>query len=159
MAVEIERKFLLHELPPGEYPQAKIRQGYLSRGHTQVRVRVSDSVGLLTVKGPKEDNMRPEYEYEIPKLDAEFMLRSLCNGNPIKKTRYFVRHSAHVWHVDVFEDANAPLIIAEIELKSPREAFDVPAWVGAEVTDDERFSNSHLSSHPYRSWTNSTPAR
>lgn len=158
MAVEIERKFLLHELPPGEYPQAKIRQGYLSRGHTQVRVRVSDDQGLLTVKGPKEDNMRPEYEYEIPKLDAEFMLRSLCNGNPIKKTRYFVRHQSHLWHVDVFEDANAPLIIAEIELKSPREAFDVPSWVGAEVTEDERFSNAYLSSHPYRSWTNASPA-
>ncbi len=153
MAVEIERKFLLHKLPSGEYPQAAIRQGYLSRGHTQVRVRIADETGLLTVKGPKEDNMRPEYEYEIPKLDAEFMLRSLCNGNPIRKTRYFVRHSAHLWHVDVFADANAPLIVAEIELKSPREAFDVPSWVGAEVTDDQRFSNSHLSEHPYRTWT------
>jgi len=158
MAVEIERKFLLHELPPGKYPQAKIRQGYLSRGHTQVRVRVSDNIGLLTVKGRKEDNMRPEYEYEIPKLDAEFMLRSLCSGNPIKKTRYFVEHAKHLWHVDVFEDANAPLIVAEIELASPRETFDVPPWVGAEVTDDDRFSNTHLSSHPYRSWTNATPA-
>jgi len=157
MGVEIERKFLLHELPPGKFPQARIRQGYLSRGHTQVRVRVSDDTGLLTVKGPKEDNMRPEYEYEIPKLDAEFMLRSLCNGNPIKKTRYFVEHANHLWHIDVFEDANAPLIVAEIELGSPREAFDVPPWVGAEVTADDRFSNAHLSSHPYRSWTNTTP--
>ena len=157
MAVEIERKFLRHELPPGKFPQARIRQGYLSRGHTQVRVRVSDDTGLLTVKGPKEDNMRPEYEYEIPKLDAEFMLRALCNGNPIKKTRYFVEHANHLWHIDVFEDANAPLIVAEIELSSPREAFNVPPWVGAEVTDDDRFSNAHLSSHPYRSWTNTTP--
>ncbi len=153
MAVEIERKFLLHELPSGEYPQNAIRQGYLSRGHTQVRVRIADQTGLLTVKGPKADNMRPEYEYEIPKLDAEFMLGSLCTGNPIKKTRYFVRHSAHMWHIDVFADANAPLIVAEVELKSPREAFDVPQWVGAEVTDDERFSNSYLCEHPYRTWT------
>jgi len=153
MGIEIERKFLLHELPPGEFPQTRIRQGYLSRGHTQVRVRIADETGLLTVKGPKEDNMRPEYEYTIPRLDAEFMLRSLCTGNPIKKRRYLVRHANHEWHVDVFEDANAPLIVAEIELQSPREAFDVPPWVGAEVTDDERFSNAHLANHPYRSWT------
>lgn len=158
MAIEIERKFLLHKLPAGEYPQAKIRQGYLSRGHTQVRVRIQDDVGWLTVKGPKEDNIRPEYEYEIPRIDAEFMLSSLCSGNPIRKCRYFVRHATHLWHVDVFEEANAPLIIAEIELKSPRETFDVPPWVGAEVTDDDRFSNAHLAAHPYRSWTNPVPA-
>jgi len=153
MGIEIERKFLLHELPPGKFPLTRIRQGYLSRGHTQVRVRVADDAGLLTVKGPKEDNIRPEYEYAIPKLDAEFMLRSLCTGNPIKKRRYLVHHATHDWHVDVFEDANAPLIVAEIELQSPREAFDVPPWVGAEVTEDERFSNAHLANHPYRTWT------
>ena len=134
MGVEIERRFLLHELPAGEYPHVNIRQGYLARGHTQVRVRIADNEGWLTVKGPSHDNMRPEFEYAIPKLDAEFMLSSLCSANPIKKTRYFVPNAGHEWHVDVFSDANAPLIIAEIELRSPNENFEVPAWVSAEIT-------------------------
>ena len=139
-------------MPEGKHPHCDIRQGYLSRGHTSVRVRVLDQEGFLTIKGPSQDNLRPEYEYPIPRMDAEFMLRHLCGGNPIRKTRYFVQHGRHTWHLDVFHDANAPLVLAEIELQRPNEAFELPGWIGAEVSADTRFFNSYLSEHPYGSW-------
>ena len=58
----------------------------------------------------------------------------------------------HTWEVDVFEGANAGLVVAEIELDDPDEPFEKPAWVGEEVTHDPRYYNTCLASHPYRDW-------
>jgi adenylate cyclase len=54
--------------------------------------------------------------------------------------------------VDEFKGANAGLILAEIELKSETELFDVPDWIDKEVTDDKRYYNSNLSTNPYKNW-------
>jgi CYTH domain-containing protein len=42
--------------------------------------------------------------------------------------------------------------VAEIELKSENETFSKPNWLGNEVTSDERYYNSFLSNHPFKSW-------
>jgi len=47
---------------------------------------------------------------------------------------------------------NAGLVVAEIELDAEAEAFELPDWVGAEVTDDLRYLNSSLIKHPYSAW-------
>jgi adenylate cyclase len=39
-----------------------------------------------------------------------------------------------------------------IELQSQDEPFSRPTWLGREVTDDNRYYNSSLASHPYRDW-------
>ena len=44
------------------------------------------------------------------------------------------------------------LVIAEIELSSEDQAFAVPAWAIREVSDDSRYYNSNLISHPYSMW-------
>lgn len=49
------------------------------------------------------------------------------------------------WEVDVFHGAHEGLIVAEIELGSPDEAFARPSWLGEEVTGDRRYYNSVLS--------------
>jgi CYTH domain-containing protein len=46
--------------------------------------------------------------------------------------------------VDEFKGAHAGLVLAEIELTCPSEQFDLPDWIGSEVTGDERYSNSVL---------------
>lgn len=57
-----------------------------------------------------------------------------------------------LWEVDVFEGGNQGLIIAEIELKSEDELFDVPEWIDKEVTGDMRYYNSYLSMYPFKDW-------
>lgn len=141
MAVEIERKFLVTSPSWRSHAGPGIRfcQGFLHRGETQVRVRIAGPRGFLTVKGPRQGISRAEFEYEIPLADAEGMLRDLCAGPPLEKIRHEVRHGNHLWEVDVFGGADSGLVLAEIELSHQNEAFDMPDWVGIEVTGDPNF--------------------
>jgi adenylate cyclase len=52
----------------------------------------------------------------------------------------------------VFEGDNLGLVVAEIELASPDEAFEKPAWAGEEVTHDVRYYNTSLATNPYKDW-------
>lgn len=155
MAIEIERKFLV----AGEAWRAQVqksvpmRHGYLAPlgGKASVRVRVEGEVGKLNVKAAKVGMSRAEYEYEIPAVEAEEMIATLCSGL-ILKTRYYVPLGNHLWEIDVFEGDNAPLIVAEIELGAEDEVFERPEWLGMEITEDRRYYNHSLSVTPYKTW-------
>lgn len=155
MATEIERKFLVKD--EGWRPLADdgttMEQGYLCADRVRtIRLRLMDSSARLTIKGASQGISRSEYEYDIPVDDAREMLDALCVHEPIAKTRYRVRNGAHIWEVDVFEGANAGLVLAEVELGSVDEEIDMPGWVGEEVSDDERYFNAYLSRQPFSHW-------
>jgi adenylate cyclase len=84
--------------------------------------------------------------------DADEILRELCDGPLVEKYRHEVALGRHVWEIDEFIGDNAGLIVAEIELSSEQETFERPAWLGTEVTEDERYYNFNLVKRPYRSW-------
>lgn len=71
----------------------------------------------------------------------------------LEKTRHFVRLDQHLWEIDEFAGDNAGLIVAEVELNHPDEAFTRPDWLGEEVSHDIRYYNSQLARHPYQSWS------
>jgi adenylate cyclase len=54
--------------------------------------------------------------------------------------------------VDVFAGANSGLVVAEIELRDENEPFQLPAWVGAEISADTRFLAMNLARSPYSGW-------
>jgi len=152
MGIEIERKFLVKmelwlalEKPKGKH----YRQGYLmNREDRVVRVRIAGDQGFLTIKGAAEGISRLEYEYEIPRSDAEEMLdRFQPEGT--EKIRYRIpEDSGLVWEVDEFLAANKGLVVAEIELTSEDQFFSRPEWLDEEVTYDDRYSNSSLALRP-----------
>ncbi len=150
---EIERKFLVSsDAWRDGTPGVPMRQGYLSEGtRATVRVRVAASHAWLTIKGRAIGGVRPEHEYEIPVAEAEALL-PLCSGAIVEKERHRIAHGDHIWEVDVFAGANSPLVTAEVELDSPDEAVTIPGWVGREVSDEPRYSNSSLAQHPYSDW-------
>ena len=155
MGIEIERKFLVgsDQWRAAAGPGTRYRQGYLyAQADGAVRVRVAGDEAWLTVKGATRGIERLEFEYVIPRADAEAMLEHLCRRPLIEKTRYVVPHGGRRWEVDVFEGANAGLVVAEVELPSADAAVDLPAWVGREVSDDPRYYNANLARHPYREW-------
>lgn len=155
MATEIERKFLLKNDGWKEYADEGTcyRQGYFSRPEkASIRVRTSPDKAFLNIKSAELGVRRLEYEYEIPKKDADEMLERLCEPPLIEKTRFHVSHADHVWEIDVFHGDNAGLVVAEIELSDENEGFDLPAWVGEEVSDDPRYYNVCLVKHPYKNW-------
>ena len=156
MALEIERKFLvLNESYRSEaFRSARISQGYLCRQNgNSVRVRIRGDKGYLTIKGPSLDGglSRYEWEKEIPLPEAEELLL-LCGDALIDKRRYLVKCGKHVYEVDEFYGDNQGLVVAEIELDDENESFEKPAFLGAEVTGDRKYYNSHLTRFPYKYW-------
>ena len=156
MGLEIERKFLLND---DSWKQScdegiNIKQGYLSSvPERTVRVRSKGEKGIITIKGKTEGVSRLEFEYEIPLSEASELMK-LCEKPIIEKTRYNLCQGKLTWEIDVFEGDNLGLIIAEIELQEEQQAFDIPEWVGKEVSDDIHYYNSNLIKHPYNSWKN-----
>lgn len=152
MGIEIERKFLVTGDQWRQGAGVRYSQGYLSRDKARtVRVRVAGDKAFLTIKGVSRGAARAEFEYEIPVAEAEQLLE-LSDGPLIRKLRYKVRHDGLTWEVDEFLGDNTGLVVAEVELTSEDQTFTKPSWVGKEVTDDQRYYNSNLASHPYSQW-------
>jgi CYTH domain-containing protein len=154
MGIEIERKFLVTGTTWLRGARGLLcRQGYLAAeiGCT-VRVRIMGKKAFLTIKGRKVKKARPEYEYQIPVKDARELLAQNCTGSLVEKYRYLRKYAGHTWEIDVFTGDNKGLIVAEIELETPAQHFDLPRWVGREVTDDRRYLNVNLSRNPFRMW-------
>jgi len=154
---EIERKFLVcGEFKHLAVDKARITQGYLAHSEGRsARVRSWNDKGFLTIKGPTDESgvSRFEWEKEISFEDSQVLL-DLVRPSVIEKTRYLIPagDGVHTWEVDEFYGDNEGLVVAEIELGSPDEAFEKPAWVGEEVSADKRYRNSYLLKLPYKFW-------
>ncbi|WJW76749.1 CYTH domain-containing protein [Thiohalobacter sp. IOR34] len=160
MATEIERKFLVRsDAWRAEVIRSRrIRQGYLSQvtgpaaAPASVRVRIAGGQATLNIKSATLGIRRSEFEYPLPLADAEAMLDTLVQGALVEKTRHEVPRGEHIWEIDVFEGANAGLVVAEIELADEDEDFERPDWLGEEVSGDPRYYNVCLVDHPFRDW-------
>ncbi len=69
----------------------------------------------------------------------------LCHGGIIDKIRYTVRYKGKLWEVDEFQGSLKGLKLAEIELETEKEEFEIPDFIGKEVSDDPCYYNSNLS--------------
>jgi CYTH domain-containing protein len=154
--IEIERKFLVKDQSyENEVVTSRaIKQGFLSTDPNRtVRIRVEETRGFITVKGISTDGGVSRFEWENPlsKAAAEALFR-LCLPGKIEKTRHVVSVGSHLFEVDVFGGDNQGLIVAEVELSEPNQAFEKPAWLGVEVTGEKKYYNASLSQHPYKDW-------
>ncbi len=149
-SVEIERKYLLRDLPAGARAgeRLEIEQGWLPGGRVRDRLR--------RVRGPAGERLlrtlklgrglkRSEFEEAVePELFAR--LWPLTEGSRVRKHRYRVRDGDHVWEIDDFLDRD--LVLAEVELGSEDEEAPLPDWlvdhVEREVTGDPDYSNVNL---------------
>jgi adenylate cyclase len=155
MGQEIERKYLVDHIKWQQIdkPSGQLyRQGYLlTDPNKTIRVRQTTDKGFLTIKGLSIGAIRPEYEYEIPFDEAKELLDNFSISE-LSKIRYKIIFDNKVWEVDEFMGDNIGLIIAEIELTSEAESFNMPTWVDKEVTGQEKYYNSNLSIDPYKNW-------
>lgn len=151
---EIERKYLLTDLPTGPLGDSAattvqdIDQGYLPGGHVTERVRAIAVAGetrwYRTVKGGN-GLVRLELEDQIDR-DLFDALWPLTSGRRVHKRRYLVRDGNTEWTIDDFLDR--PLTLAEVELAHPDDAPQPPPWlaphVDREVTGDPTYDNARL---------------
>lgn len=168
MAVEIERRFLVAGDGWRQHVrwEATLRQGYLvsAADGLTLRVRSSCRAGVeeawLTLKArppqagpePQEPALsRLEFEYPIPLADAEELLR--LSSDQLGKRRCGLALPGGDWVLDVFEGANAPLVIAEVELDRADRPVSPPAWCGREITGLHQLSNAALARRPLSQWS------
>lgn len=152
MPAEIERKFLLAEVPRDvarEQPQ-RILQGYLAVASdgTEVRVRRRGHESSLTVKrGTGLVRDETEIELTAEQFDALWPMAATAR---VRKSRFLVTLGDLVVEIDSFEGHLAGLVLAEIEFRSEEQAraFIPPGWFAREVTGDPRFTNAQLAKAP-----------
>ena len=154
MPLEIERKFLVtSDTYRGNSNSSEIKQVYLSVIEKMaIRVRIDGLQASLAIKSKISERVNKEYEYSIPIDEARSLMHLDDNLLVIRKTRYIVEYEGRAWEVDEFHNENKGLIVAEIELEDENETFEMPPWLGEEVTADYRYLNSNLAINPFSKW-------
>jgi CYTH domain-containing protein/CHAD domain-containing protein len=143
---EIERKFLVAEMPRAESAAATIEQGYLAsdeRGEVRLR-RIGGELLLTAKRGHGE--VREEVEVPIDPGAFE-ALWPLTADRRVRKVRHYVPLGEGLRaEIDVYEGSLDGLRTAEIEFGSREgaDAFVPPPWLGAELTGDGRYANQTL---------------
>lgn len=155
MALEIEHKYLLKRSAWEQVTPQKsvhLQQAYiLSDPDKTIRVRTQHDKAWITIKGKTQGAGRLEFEYEIPLEDARELIRNF-SSQAIEKIRHYVVYEGKTWEVDEFKGSNDGLLVAEIELGSETEVYQLPEWVDTNVTADLRYANSNLAIKPFTSW-------
>lgn len=148
MPKEIERKFLVKELPKniGCFHSEKIRQGYvvLNQDGSEERVREKGKKFYRTWKSEGSIS-RDERESEINQ--KEFKLGwTKSQGKTIEKTRYYIPYGKFTIEIDIYSGKLKGLVVAEIEFESEQESnsFTPTDWLGEEITNREEFKNKNL---------------
>ena len=154
MALEIERRFLLKNDNWKEFITKKIyiEQGYLSKSLDDwiIRIRLIGKTSKIALKKHIKGFTNFEFEYDIPRSDAETIMSNL--SNKIKKDRFFVEIEKKSWVIDCFKGDNYPLEIAEIELSNEKEDLFLPSFISEEITGLTHYSNFSLANNPFSEW-------
>jgi len=154
MAFEIERRFLIKNDNWKKFITKKIyiEQGYLSKSLDGwiIRIRLTEKDSKIALKKHIKGFTNFEFEYSIPRSDAETIMSNL--SNKIKKDRYFLEIEKKSWIIDCFKENNYPLKIAVIELSNEEEDLILPSFISKEITGLTHYSNFSLANKPFSEW-------
>jgi adenylate cyclase len=145
---EIERKFLVRELPPGlhRFESYPIAQGYLANeiGGRHVRLRKRGKTASLTFKVGRGTN-REEREVKLSAKQFATLWPATA-GRRLRKARYYIPWKGLTIEIDIYRGKNKGLIVAEVEFENQTDCrrFKPPTWFGHEVTGIKRYSNVRL---------------
>ena len=147
-SVEIERKFLLKQLPEKLNRSRRyiIAQGYLATepAGRQVRLRKKGKIASLTFKVGRGAH-REEREIKLsPKQFAA--LWPATAGKRLRKLRYEIPWKDVLIEIDIYRGRHVGLVVAEVEFpdRAMCRKFKPPSWFGREVTGEKRYSNVRL---------------
>lgn len=151
---EVERRFLVEQLPEGVEQRSswRITDRYIK--NTQLRLRRMEPTheGEPILKlGQKHTPSPPDFGRmtitNIYLAPAEYDVLEMLPALELRKRRYAATHDDRAFSIDVFEGALAGLILAETEFDEHTEMdqqLDLPSWVRSEVTTDSRFTGGEL---------------
>ena len=89
--------------------------------------KVAEKIGVDDKIVDDEDLKKAVCEkLNTSKKKAPAKKKSTCEIGSIEKTRHYVQYCGHTWEIDEFHAENQGLIVAEIELNSEDEEFNIP---------------------------------
>jgi CYTH domain-containing protein len=149
--IEIERKYILKNLPNLKYFKTEYCEAYY-REDNGIWIRatkiIEDGEVKKFVQNIKEfisDGTFHEMEKYL--TEDEFDLHKSLSKKVIKKTRYFYNCDGDIWEVDKFHDI--VMIMAELEVNSMDYNVKIPTEIGdvlvGEVTGNKNYLNINLS--------------
>lgn len=144
---ERERRFTVSGDVPGLHDPRRIEDLYLDGTRLRLRqVQVRDaSVFKLAQKVRTKDDDPGEVAITNTYLDrAEYDVLAALPGAVLQKTRSLVTHGPVTFAVDEFAGPLAGLVLAEVEVEDLDADLVLPAWIGREVTRDDRYSGASL---------------
>ena len=157
--LEIERKFLLKELPDNVADEVITIDQYYWKNKSNIWERArtyhSDKSGdsyIHTIKKSVSKGVNMEDEFELTKDEFE-NFKNNCLSDPtnskfINKERHIYKQGDLKWEVDKF-DNGYKLIIAELEIPKKTYKIAMPDYIMEvfllEVTGLKQFSNRNLS--------------
>lgn len=147
--MEIERKWLLREIPPNPITFADVEQFYVSID-PEVRLRKWESNGalgyVLTIKG-NGTLVRDEIETDVSEQFYNDTLKFI-DKEPIRKA-FYIYQSNDGKEIDVSHVLNGKgFIYAEVEFRSIKAASDYefpwPNIVIKEITEDKNYKMKNI---------------
>ena len=144
---ERERRFLVQGDPPAGISSRHIEDRYIEGTRLRLR-RVSDGtndVYKLTQKIRVSEGDPADVRITNAYLSrGEYELLTCLPAATISKSRTAHRVGSRDLAVDLFKHRLDGLRLAELEVASLDEPVELPAWVGREVTHDDRYSGGSL---------------
>lgn len=150
MNVEVERKYLLREIPYAIIEEAlrkEVCQYYMVQNSTcEMRVRSYDnSLFELCVKD-KGMEKRMEWETKIPSEVFNILKNESCPK--IEKTRYYVPYGEYILEIDVYHGVLSGLCTMECEFTNTEQInkFTLPQWAknALDITNDPEYKNANM---------------
>lgn len=143
---EIERRFLVKKFSakypfPPNLSSSNFRQGYfeLPTADSYFRVRIiNNQEAILCIKNGK-GMKRSETESRTETLNFGERAFELCTYH-LEKVRYWDGR----WEIDFFSKPLDGIVIAEIELKSVDEKFEMPKYIEEAVEVTDSLTSHHL---------------
>lgn len=142
--MEIERKFLVKEMPCLDgCEKSEIVQGYISFT-PETRIRKRDNKYYLTIKG-EGDVVREETEKEVSEKEGKELF-SQVESKLIEKTRYLVNIGNYTAELDIYKSHLKGLVVVEVEFETEADAnnFVPPLWFGEDISKNKEYRNKVL---------------
>ncbi len=147
---EVERTFLAKQLPDlSRCKSAEIIDIYIpkSDAHPKMRIRKNGDKFIITKKVPVKEKDASVYEEQnIFLTEDEFATFSVLDGKKVHKIRYEYFYKDKKAEIDVFQGSLSGLALVDFEFDTEQEkdAFEMPDFCLAEVTQEEFIAGGML---------------
>lgn len=154
--LELEKTYLAKCLPEdlAKCEATEIQDSYIPAedAHPKMRIRKKGDRYEITKKVRLDASDASAQEEQTMTLSAEeYAALAPVPGKRLRKIRYEYPAGEQVAEIDIFQDGLAGLVVVDVEFDSPaeKEAFPIPDFCLAEVTQEEFIAGGMLCGKSY----------